>query len=180
MALEDRVSMLDQMVLEDDQPVIEGLSAGLYYIAESQTDYADIATFKTKWIEEAPFLRQMVRLISLFILLLLFILHDWFQNNSNNTDLIFPFLFHNPFSFSPLVRTKHLTASSSLLLILFLLECRVFFFSCSLRAATNVDRRQRIHAYALHLPIVRKAVSSAEDSRGSHEGNHLPTKHGGS
>lgn len=59
MALEDRVSMLDQMVLEDDQPVIEGLSAGLYYIAESQTDYADIATFKTKWIEEAPFLRQM-------------------------------------------------------------------------------------------------------------------------
>src|SRR3989338_2838721 len=73
MALEDRVTMLEQMTLEDDQQVIEGNSAALLYVSEAVSEYSDIASFKTKWIEEAPFIKQMVFsfLFSLFSLFLL-------------------------------------------------------------------------------------------------------------
>jgi hypothetical protein len=59
-SVEDRVTLLEQFDLPDDQPLIEGPSSAIRYSDAYDPNFVDTSGFKTKWAEETQTIAEMV------------------------------------------------------------------------------------------------------------------------
>ena len=59
--IEERIAVLDEFVLEDEQPNIEAPSDSIYYESYGFRNYADRGAFETAWGEETVIMAKMVR-----------------------------------------------------------------------------------------------------------------------
>ena len=57
--IEERIAVLDEFVLEDEQPNIEAPSDSIYYESYGFRNYADRGAFETAWGEETVIMAKM-------------------------------------------------------------------------------------------------------------------------